>query len=39
MDAPPQRTRIDWAHQFERLLTIDYPNAEQVILLMAAQRR
>ena len=34
VDAQPQRTRIDWAHQVERLLTIDYPNAEQVILVM-----
>ena len=34
MDAQPQRTRIDWALQVERLLTIDYPDAEQVILVM-----
>jgi len=34
VDAQPQRTRIDWAHQVERLLTIDYPDAEQVILVM-----
>ena len=34
VDAQPQRTRIDWALQVERLLTIDYPNAEQVILVM-----
>jgi DDE superfamily endonuclease len=34
VDARPQRTRIDWAHQVERLLTVDYPNAEQVILVM-----
>jgi hypothetical protein len=34
VDAQPQRTRIDWAHQVERLLTTDYPNAETVILVM-----
>jgi hypothetical protein len=34
VDAQPQRTRIDWAHQVERLLTIDYPDAETVILVM-----
>jgi hypothetical protein len=34
VDAQPQRTRIDWARQVERLLTIDYPNAQQVILVM-----
>jgi DDE superfamily endonuclease len=34
VDAQPQRTRIDWALQVERLLTVDYPNAEQVILVM-----
>ena len=30
----PQRTRIDWAHQVQRLLTIDYPSAERVVLVM-----
>lgn len=34
VDAQPQRTRIDWAHQVERLLTLDYPDAETVILVM-----
>lgn len=34
VDAQPRRTRIDWAHQVERLLTIDYPDAEQVVLVM-----
>jgi DDE superfamily endonuclease len=34
VDAQPHRTRIDWAHQVERLLTIDYPDAETVILVM-----
>lgn len=34
VDAQPQRTRIDWARQVERLLTIDYPDADTVILVM-----
>ena len=29
----PRRTRIDWAHEVERLLTIDYPGAEKVALV------
>jgi hypothetical protein len=32
--AQPRRTRIDWAHQVQRLLTIDYPGAERVVLVM-----
>ena len=34
VDAQPQRTRIDWAGQVKRLLTVDYPNAETVVLVM-----
>ena len=34
VDAQPQRTRIDWANQVERLLTFDYPDAETVVLVM-----
>ena len=34
VDAQPRRTKIDWAHQVERLLTVDYPDAEQVVLVM-----
>jgi hypothetical protein len=34
VDAQPQRTRIDWAHQVERLLTIDYPDADAVVLVL-----
>ena len=34
VDAQPQRTRTDWAHQTERLLTLDYPDAEKVVLVM-----
>jgi hypothetical protein len=29
-----QRTRVDWARQVEHLLTIDYPDAERVLLVM-----
>jgi hypothetical protein len=34
VDARPQRTRTDWAHQVERLLTLDYPDAGKVVLVM-----
>jgi DDE superfamily endonuclease len=34
VDAQPQRTRIDWAHQVDRLLTIDYPDADAVVLVL-----
>ena len=34
VDASEQRTKIDWARQVERLLTLDYPDAEQVVLVM-----
>ena len=34
VDAQPQRTMIDWAHQVKDLLTVDYPDAEQVVLVM-----
>jgi hypothetical protein len=29
-----QRTRVDWAREVEHLLTIDYPDAERVLLVM-----
>jgi hypothetical protein len=29
-----RRTRIDWAHEVERLLTVDYPDAGTVVLVM-----
>lgn len=32
--ARPRRTRIDWAHEVDHLLTIDYPEAETVVLVM-----
>ena len=34
VDAQRQRTKIDWAHQVERLLTVDFPDADTVILVM-----
>ncbi len=34
VDAQPRRTKVDWAHQVQRLLTIDYPDAERVVLVM-----
>jgi hypothetical protein len=32
--ALPQRTRIDWAGQVKHLLTVDYPDADTVVLVM-----
>lgn len=32
--AEPTRTRIDWAHGVEHLLTVDYPDVEKVVLVM-----
>jgi hypothetical protein len=29
-----QRTRIDWAHEVEHLLSLDYPDAQRVVLVM-----
>ena len=29
-----QRTRIDWAHEVDQLLTLDYPDADRVVLVM-----
>ncbi|WP_237702723.1 IS630 family transposase [Candidatus Protofrankia datiscae] len=34
VQATPRRTRIDWAHHVRRLLTLDYPDAERVVLVM-----
>lgn len=34
VDAQPQRTRTDWARQVEQLLTVDYPDAEKILLVM-----
>ena len=34
VDARPRRTRIDWAAEVDQLLTVDYPNAQRVVLVM-----
>jgi hypothetical protein len=34
VDARPRRTKTDWAHQLRHLLTVDYPDAETVVLVM-----
>lgn len=34
VDAHARRTKIDWAAQVKRLLTVDYPHAETVVLVM-----
>jgi DDE superfamily endonuclease len=34
VDAQPRRTMIDWAGQVKRLLTVDYPDAHRVVLVM-----
>lgn len=34
VNARDQRTRVDWAHEVDRLLTCDYPDAEKVVLVM-----
>ena len=34
VDARPQRTRRDWAAEVDQLLTVDYPHAERVVLVM-----
>jgi DDE superfamily endonuclease len=33
-DAQARRTRLDWARQVQRLLTVDYPDAQKVVLVM-----
>ena len=32
--ARARRTRVDWAHEIDTLLTCDYPDAPQVVLVM-----
>jgi hypothetical protein len=34
VNARPQRTRVDWAHEVDQLLSSDYPDAEKVVLVM-----
>src|SRR4051812_34904619 len=33
-DARQRRTRLDWADEIDHLLTVDYPEAESVVLVM-----
>jgi DDE superfamily endonuclease len=33
-DAQPRRTKIDWAGQVKRILTVGYPGAQTVVLVM-----
>jgi hypothetical protein len=33
-DALEHRTRLDWAQQVEHLLTVDYPDADRIVLVM-----
>lgn len=32
--ARPQRTRVDWAHEVDHLLSVDYPEAPKIVLVM-----
>jgi len=32
--ARQRRTRVDWAHEVDQLLTVDYPDAKRVVLVM-----
>lgn len=34
VDARARRTRLDWAAEIEQLLTVDYPDATRVVLVM-----
>jgi len=34
VDARPRRTRVDWAAEVDQLLTVDYPDAQRVVLVM-----
>lgn len=34
VEALARRTRVDWAHQVRRLLDVDFPAAEKVVLVM-----
>jgi hypothetical protein len=34
VNARRQRTRVDWAHEIDQLLSIDYPDATRVVLVM-----
>jgi hypothetical protein len=32
VNARQRRTRIDWAHEIDQLLSVDYPHAERIVL-------
>jgi hypothetical protein len=34
VNARDRRTRLDWAHEVQQLLTSDYPDAKKVVLVM-----
>jgi DDE superfamily endonuclease len=34
VNARRRRTRVDWAHEVDHLLTVDYPDAAKVVLVM-----
>jgi hypothetical protein len=34
VDAQEHRTKLDWAHQIHKLLTVHFPNAEKIRLVM-----
>ena len=34
VDVSQQRTKIDFAHQIKRLVTVDFPDAEKIVLLL-----
>jgi hypothetical protein len=34
VDAREHRTRVDWAEELDRLLSVDYPHADKVVLVM-----
>jgi hypothetical protein len=33
-EAAEQRTRLDWARQIQKLITVDFPDAEKIVLVM-----
>jgi len=34
VNARQRRTRIDWAHEIDQLLSVDYPHADRIVLVM-----
>ena len=33
-EAAEQRTKTDWAHQIKKLITVDFPDAEKIVLVL-----